>query len=327
VLAVHGLAELRAARRPGLRALAAASGLDNDGLAALDARGVAFRLAPRLNAAGRVGDPEVALALLTTDDAAEAQRLAARLDMLNRERQGLEASALAPAREAAAAQQGAAALVVAGGWHRGVVGIVAARLAEEGGRPAAVVALDAEAGPDGVRRGRGSIRSGGPADSRAALAACADLLDAWGGHAQAAGFTVREDRLGAFRERFAAAVAAQLGDGPRPPLRLDAAVGLASLDAAFWRDIARLPPYGPGNREPLLAARLVVASQRAVGEGRHLRLELGGDAPPGLCCIGFRMGARYPLAAPAITAAFVPEVDRWQGRDRPQLALRDLDLS
>ncbi len=325
ILATHGLAQIRALRRPGLRALAAVSGLGTPDAPEVDARAVAFRLAPRLNAAGRVGDPAVALALLLAADEAEASRLAARLDDMNRERQGLEAAALEPARLAAAGQTAAAALVVAAaGWHKGVVGIVAARLAEEAGRPAAVIALDDGPSDDGVLRGRGSIRSGGTADVHAALACCADLLDAWGGHAHAAGFTVRADRVEAFRARFAQAVGEETGGLTGPRLTLDAEVSLAELDAAFWRDVTRLPPYGPGNSEPLFAARLLVREQRVVGGGRHLRLDLAGDTPSTICGIGFRMGARYPLASPRVTAAFAPELDRWQGRDRPQLALRDI---
>jgi single-stranded-DNA-specific exonuclease len=325
VLAVTGLAVLREGRRPGLRALCATAGLDETGLADVDARCVAFRLVPRLNAAGRVGDPGAALALLLAENAAEAAGLAADLDAMNRDRQGLEAAALEPARAAAAAQAGAPAIVAAGPWHRGVVGIVAARLAEESGRPAAVIALDPAPGGDGVLRGRGSIRAGGGVDVYAALARCADLLDAWGGHAQAAGFTVVADRVEALRARFAAAAAEQQAGaaGSRPVI--DAAVALPELDPPFWRDVARLPPYGPGNPEPLLAARLTIAGQRVVGGGRHLRLELGGDAPAGLCGIGFRMGARYPLSAGSVIALFAPELERWQGRDRPQLALRDLE--
>lgn len=323
ILASHGLEELRAARRAGVRALAAVAGMEGEGLAALDARAVAFRLAPRLNAAGRVGDPAVALDLLLTDDPAEASRLAGRLDAMNRERQALEAAALEAARAAAAEQVGAPAVVVAGrGWHPGVVGIVAARLAEEGGRPAAVIALDGP-GPDAA--GRGSIRSGGAADVHAALARCADLLEAWGGHARAAGFTVAAGRVDAFRARFSAAVAEQTGGLAGPRLTVDAAVTLDQLDERFWRDVGRLPPYGAGNPEPLFAAGLTVQAQRLVGGGRHPRLELAGAATPGLCGIGFRMGARFPLATTRLAAAFVPELDWWEGRLRPQLALRDLE--
>ncbi len=334
ILAAHGLRELKAARRPGLRALAAVAGIQGDAIEGLDARAVAFRLAPRLNAAGRVGDPAVALDLLLAEDPAEADRLAARLDGMNRERQALEAVALDEARRAAATHAGAPAVVVAGaGWHRGVVGIVAARLAEESGRPAAVIALDGDPPDRGPHEaelrgvvGRGSIRSGGAADVHAALARCADLVVDWGGHARAAGFTVAADRIEAFRARFAAAVAEQTGGLPGPRLTLDATVALDELDAGFWCDVARLPPYGPGNPEPLFAGRLTVQSQWVVGGGRHLRLELAGDAPSGLRCVGFRMGARYPLSASQLTAAFAPELDWWQGQAQPQLALRDLEL-
>ena len=325
ILATHGLAQIRALRRPGLRALAAVAGVGGPDAPEVDARAVAFRLAPRLNAAGRVGDPAVALALLLASDDREASRLAARLDDMNRERQRLEAVALERARRLAALQAGSPAIVVAGvGWHRGVVGIVAARLAEETGRPAAVIALEEGPDEDGVVRGRGSVRGAGVADVHAALARCADLLDAWGGHVHAAGFTVRADRVEAFRARFAGAVGAQTGGAAGPRLLLDAAVTLAELDTAFWRDVARLPPYGPGNPEPLFAAEVVVREQRLVGGGRHLRLELAGDAAGSLCGIGFRMGGRYPLPSARVTAAFTPELDHWQGRPRPQLALRDL---
>lgn len=319
ILATHGLKELRARRRPGLRALAAVAGIEGERPDDLDARAVTFRLAPRLNAAGRVGDPAVALDLLLAEGRAEADRLAGRLEAMNRERQALEAAALEPARRAAVLQAGAAALVVAGaGWHRGIVGIVASRLVEESGRPAAVIALEPPLG-------RGSVRSGAAVDVHAALARCADLLTEWGGHAHAAGFTLPSNRLDAFRARFAAAVAEQTAGSRGPGLALDGAVALGELDDRFWRDVAQLPPYGRGNPEPLFAGQLTLQSQRLVGGGRHLRLELAGGAPAGLRCIGFRMGARYPLPASQVTAAFAPELDHWQGEAWPQLALRDLE--
>jgi single-stranded-DNA-specific exonuclease len=186
-----------------------------------------------------------------------------------------------------------------------------------------VIALDG-AGPNAT--GRGSIRSGGSADVHAALARSADLLEAWGGHAHAAGFTVAADRVELLRRRFGAAVAEQTGGLAGPRLTLDAAVSLEELDDRFWRDVARLPPHGPGNTEPLFGGAVALRGQRVVGGGRHLRLELAG-ARGGLCGIGFGMGGRYPLAAARLAVAFAPEVEWWRGRPRPQLTLRDLEAA
>jgi single-stranded-DNA-specific exonuclease len=314
-----GLERLTRGARPGIRALKAAAGIDRPCTAGT----VAFRLAPRLNASGRLAHAELGVRLLTTADEEEARDLAEQLERLNRERQRIEEQMTGEAVAALAGEDAPAAIVLgAGHWHLGVVGIVAARLADRFHRPAAVMAI----GEGGLAKG--SARSIPGFDLCEALRQCRDLLEGFGGHPSAAGLTLRESRLPAFRERFTAIAAEWAGPTRRPPaLHVDALVSLSEVDHRLVRELDRLHPFGAGNPEPTLAAcNLEILAQRVVGDG-HLKLTVrhGGSAP--FDGIGFRMG---PLAdrglAPgrAVDLAFVPELNRWNGLDRIQLRIRDL---
>lgn len=194
----QGLVQISRGARCGIRALKQVAGVVRD----CSPETIAFKLAPRLNAAGRLDHALLGVQLLTTDSPAEAQRLAERLEKLNRERQKIEADVVSEAVEAVNEQELPAALVLASRrWHVGVVGIAAARLVERFHRPTVVIAIDER----GV--GKGSARTIGGFDLYQGLAACQDLLDAFGGHPAAAGVTVQESRLDTFRDRFTAAVA------------------------------------------------------------------------------------------------------------------------
>jgi single-stranded-DNA-specific exonuclease len=224
------------------------------------ARDVGFRIGPRINAAGRVGSAETALELLLTDDPARAAQLAEELEAGNRERQRIEREhvdeALALAEKELASDP--PALVLARpGWHPGVIGIVAARVAETYDRPAALVAIDGG-------QARGSARSFGAVRLHEALERCSAHLLSHGGHAKAAGFTLRAEQLPAFREAFLAAVAAQ-GGGPRGPRVVDAELPLDALTAPLAQELLALEPFGSGNEEPLFCAFDV----RAAGEPRR----------------------------------------------------------
>jgi single-stranded-DNA-specific exonuclease len=311
-LVARGLEALRHTRRPGLRALAAAAGVE---LQHLTAQQAGFALAPRLNAAGRMGEATDAYALLVVPDAATAGPLADRLNQLNRERQRAVGDGVLLAREQAPTD--AAAIVVAGEFAPGIAGLIASRLTEETGRPSIVL----EYGSDYCK---GSARGPEGFHLAAALQQCADLLVKFGGHAQAAGMTLRTEHLPAFVERFEGLAVAALGTTPPPPHRqVDGVLGLRAINWEFAEAIRALEPYGIGNPPPLfLTDRAVVREARPLGDsGLALRLSDGGLP---LRAVQFR-GADRALGSGAVVSA-VYQVERsvYQGQVRVELRLEDL---
>src|SRR5438093_723004 len=264
-----GLAKMRAEPRPGIAALLERAAIAR---ASIDLETIAFAIAPRINAAGRVGEALDAARLLLTEDAAEAAELAERLETANGTRRELTKVALEEAQRLADAEPaGGSAIVVRGDWPVGIVGLVASRLAEDRGRPAVVGANLRSATGDIVRA---SCRSADGVDLAAVLEGCRDLLVRHGGHAGAAGFEVERGRWEAVRERFLGLV----GDGPpadQPPeLALDLALPAAAVDYALLRELALLAPTGPGNPEPLVAIFGLTATRVRAANGGHTQLTL-----------------------------------------------------
>ena len=262
-----GLERMRSAALPGLAALLELAGATP---ATVDLETVAFVIAPRINAAGRVGDALEAARLLLTDDPAEATELAARLQAANLVRRDLTKTAMAEAQAVLAAEPGdAAATVVRGDWPVGVIGLVAGRLADERGRPA-VVATET----DGVIRA--SCRSAAGIDLAATLAQCADLFIRHGGHPGAAGFELPVERWDAFRERFLDLVtnAAPPSSDPRPELKVDLVVPGPEVDYAFLAELRRLDPTGPGNPDPLVVVEGLTVTRVRAASGGHSQLTL-----------------------------------------------------
>jgi single-stranded-DNA-specific exonuclease len=268
VLVHYGLQALSAPSRPGLRALIAASRLRGSGVTAYD---VAFRLAPRLNAAGRMGDARAAVDMLTTSDARHAIDLADHLEEQNRLRISAQQSALEEAERRLAEDeqlmQGGCIVLADPNWHQGIVGLVASRLAERHWRPAFVFATNGQ-------WACGSARSVPGFPLFSAVRECADLLERYGGHEGAAGITLRAENLPAFAERMRSLAAGILGQGPpAPELSLDGEVELAALNAALVRELELLEPFGKLNPEPLFAASdlRLVGNPHVVGSnGSHL---------------------------------------------------------
>jgi single-stranded-DNA-specific exonuclease len=315
VLVRRGLEVLAASRRPGLRALKRVAGIAEG--AGVSAGQVGFRLAPRINAAGRLDDAGRGVRLLLEDDPARADALARELDRENQARQEIERTILEEALHDAAARVGAGArgLVLAReGWHAGVVGIVAARIAERFHRPAVLVAL-------GETEGKGSGRSVEGFHLHEALSACAAHLARFGGHRHAAGVTVERGRVEAFRRAFEAHAAARLRDEDLVPrCRIEGWIEAREIDERAALDLARLGPYGAGHPEPVFALRGEAGRARAVGAGgAHLKLGLGR-----LDAIGFGMGDRLSACGGAVEAAFTIGLDDWDGSRRVQLRLRDV---
>ncbi len=323
-LAAAGLRALARTSRPGLQALMRSARVDP---ATVDSGSVAFRLAPRINAAGRLGRPDLALELLLTDDRAEADRLAAELEELNRERQGVEERILREAvslvdswPEARRARRGY--VLWHEQWHEGVIGIVASRLVERFHRPVVLVAPSAAGW-------KGSGRSIAEFDLHAGLAACTEHLDGFGGHRAAAGLTIAEEQLEPFREAFASHADSELADVDLRPLTVvDAIVPASALTLDLAQELERLAPFGLGNSEPtLLVADIEAATPATVGEGRHLRFRVRQRGRDGGSAIGFGLGAhldRLQRAGRRFDVAFRLEENRWNGTVAPQLVVRRL---
>jgi single-stranded-DNA-specific exonuclease len=332
ILVKHGLIQLAGTTRPGLRALADVAGVPLSAPGGLGAGRVAFGLAPRINAAGRLDDATAAVRLLLTHDPGEARQLAADLDRQNRERQELEGSilaeALAQADAASAGGRRDRAIVLASpAWHPGVIGIVAARVAERFGRPTALIGTG---GPEA----RGSARSAAGWHIADALGRCADLLLHYGGHRAAAGFSLRPDRIEEFRERFLSLAAQELSeDDLVPTLTADTEVSLDRVDLALANSVVQLAPHGVGNPEPLLLARnlQVMASPRRVGQN-HLKMKVRQSGKSGQVVetIGFNLGSYVDILnqvpSPWIDLLFVPERNVWNDREILQLRVKDLRL-
>jgi len=267
-----GLERLRAEPRPGIVALLASAGV---AAAAIDMETIGFALAPRINAAGRVGEALVAARLLLAEDAAEANALAAELEAANLSRRDMTKQAVGEARTSIAVlvdgvetpPPDAPATIARGPWPVGIVGLVASRLVEEMGRPAVV---GAELGPVI----RASCRSDGSLDLGAALEACADLFIRFGGHAGAAGFEIATERWPAFVERFTALAAVAAPRDPRTAVSIDLALPASAIDYSLHRSLARLAPCGAGNPEPVVAVLGLVVTRSREVSGGHTQLTL-----------------------------------------------------
>jgi len=329
ILVRYGLTRLRQAPSIGLKALLEAAAIaDKPRLFAED---IGYKLAPRLNAAGRLGCARLAVELLTTTSTQRAVDLARFLETQNQQRQTLERRIAAQAREMAAPYDGAPALVLASEeWHPGVIGIVAGRLAEQTARPVLLIALARARKGDAEVIGQGSGRSVEGFALHQALQQCDDLLLGHGGHAAAAGFRVRPESIDAFRDRFCACAAGQFGGGPpAPQLILDAEVPLGALTLGLLRDLDRLEPYGSANRRPLfLAGDLdVVGEPSRIGKGElHMSFKVR-QQDTTLRAIAFGMAERLNelmSAGGKCCLAFRPTVNEWNGRRTVELQVADL---
>jgi single-stranded-DNA-specific exonuclease len=304
-LAIAGLRALARSSNPGLRALMRAARVD---AARVDEYAVAFRLAPRINAAGRLGHPRAALDLLLTDDDETAAKLAGELEGLNAERQaveeGIARAALAQVEAWPERHRARRGYVVAGeDWHAGVIGIVASRLVERFHRPVVLIA-------GGGREWKGSGRSIPAFDLHRALRSCSDHLERFGGHRAAAGLSVRPEEVDAFHEAFAAYADATLAEADlRPVTVVDAVLPPRTpLTLDLCAELARLAPFGLGNPDvTLLAESCELRELAPVGEGRHLR---------------FRVRGRRREAGSAIAFGLGPQLDRFRGVGRYDVAFR-----
>ncbi len=316
----RGLVQLRHTRRPGLKALMQAGRVEpgriNAGL-------VAFRLAPRINAAGRLDDPEPALKLLLSEDEKEASGLAQHLDGLNRERQRIENRMVAEAEALVSSlpdkeRAGRGYVLSSPGWHEGVIGIVASRLVEMHLRPVIMISENGE-------RGKGSGRSIPAFDLHRSLLSLRHLLQTFGGHRAACGLTISLEQIPDFKREFGTCADATLTDGDlRPDRYVDALVLGSELTLDLAEELAQLEPFGLGNPSvSLLAPGARIIGGRATRDGRHFQcqVEIGSTRSS---AIGFKQAflADQLPATGSCDVAFRLERNEWNGSVAPQLNLR-----
>ncbi|MEE9465389.1 MAG: single-stranded-DNA-specific exonuclease RecJ [Candidatus Neomarinimicrobiota bacterium] len=320
-----GLRLMEERSRPGLAALWQASGMAGRDMTV---GRLVFNLAPKLNAAGRLGDAGRAVKLLTTDNHYQAMTMARELVAENERRRQIQESTVEEALYQVNARHDLTrekALVLAGeGWHAGVIGIVAARIRDHFNRPTAIIALK-----NGI--GKGSLRSMAGFDVYQALTHCREHLLGFGGHAVAAGLTLASDHLSAFEESFLAWADQNItADQLVPKQLVDGDCSLTTIDSRFLRFLRSLEPHGPGNRRPVFVARGVgVAGQPTLvgNTAAHLKFRVRHEGAA-FEAIGFDMADHYEklLLNRPVDIAFVVEENQWRGNRRVQLLIKDIKM-
>lgn len=320
ILVKAGLKQMEVSPRPGVAALLAAARLAGKPLGVEE---MAWQIIPRLNAMGRLGHADESVRILMEEDPAAAAAAAVTLDHVNKERQRLVAALRADVDRLLQAEphhlDHPVLVLASDAWHPGLIGIVASRLAEEHHRPVFLISLQS-----GV--GRGSARSRNGFHITDALAACEDLLDAYGGHAKAGGFSIQPARVQALQARLAAFDPA--GAAAREPIPVDLVLPLSALDVALARDLDRLAPFGSGHPRPLIALQHVeiVQTRRVGARGAHVKLTLAqqGTRREG---IAFRQGELAGELLPHLflydLLGFVEE-DHWAGGDQVQFQVKHM---
>lgn len=321
ILTTAGLDQMNRGGRPGIAALLKLSDASNQ---PVDAEAIAFRLAPRINAAGRLVHARMACELLLTDNKTKAAHLAATLSRLNNRRQFMEAdlleSILGRISRSTTPMKRSVLVVHGNHWHEGILGIVAARLTRRFNCPAVVISTH-----NGI--GKGSARSVDNIDLTAALGQCADLLDRFGGHPLAAGLLLPTANINGFRTRLQTVVDQMTGGEPhRPTLRIDAHVSLSQLGPSLMETLQRLGPFGQGNPAPLfMDTNLRVGSCKTVGKGHRqmiLQSTTGeGESFPAIQFNAAGDSSAVPTRLEKI--AYRPQWNYWNGRKRLQLLIED----
>jgi len=314
ILVKAGLERLPHTQKIGLRALMDVAGVPDE----VSPYHIGFRIAPRLNAAGRLSDAMAALELLLTDNAARAKELATLLDEHNAERQRIEERMVEEAMVMARAQERDRVLVLAKpGWHVGVVGIVASRVQQEFYKPTVVIGIE-------NKLGKGSCRSVTGFSIVGALQHCAPLLERFGGHEMAAGLSVKAGNIDELRRKLNAVAASELKDEDlSQPVRIDAIARLDDFDADFFEQLARFEPCGPDNPTPVFVVEGVRlrGAPRVVGKN-HLRFNVtDGDASTQAIWWG---RGDFELPPAKFDVAFTPELNEFRGVENVQLKVRDV---
>ena len=320
ILVRAGLDRIRHSRWPGIQAVAELAALHGSDVSTSD---LAYRMAPRLNASGRMGGAEISVMALTTHQPDIARELAGRLESMNAERQVIERKIMEEieGRLSGEAVEDRRTLVMAGkGWHRGVLGIVASRLADRFHRPVLVLSIENE-------MASGSGRSIPGFNLYKALSSLAHLLERYGGHKHAAGLALKASAVEILASEFEALAQKEIGEEDLVQTEdVDAQVNLNDMDLENIRRLTSFSPFGPGNPEPLFyAGPCEVIEWRVVGE-KHLKMKVRQNGSV-IETIGFGLAENHASPRGPIHFIFTPEIDRWQGRDKPQLRMIDLELA
>jgi single-stranded-DNA-specific exonuclease len=319
VLVKHGLKELKDSMRMGIVALKEVSGI---GTGEISTGHVAFRLAPRINAGGRIASGQMGVELLLAQEYERAYRIASELDQANRERQGIEERTYQEAK-ALIGRDGLldrrSIVLSSDAWHPGVIGIVASRLAEEFWRPTILIAWDGDTG-------KGSARSIAGFHIYEGLQACEKHLVGFGGHKYAAGLTTSRDMINNFREKFEQVVIKEMGDEDfTPTISVDAEVDLSEITPELLTYLNLFPPYGPSNTKPVFSTRERLPISDIKTMGRNTLKFMIRENKRTYEAIGFDMGHLSPQLTSHIKIAFHPRIHEWQGVQRLQLEVRDLE--
>ncbi len=318
VFVIQGLESLRHTQRPGLAALIAECGCDPE---AISASTIGFMLAPRINAAGRMGQIHIALELFLTTDPVAGARAAKALCELNRERQSVESEIYDQAIAMLPQGNAPSAIVLSDeGWHQGVVGIVASRIAEEYCCPTFLICLDGD-------RGKASSRSFGGFNLFSSLTSLSHLLESYGGHELAAGFTIHREQIGPFREAICQLASEYYQDEtPRTSIAIDCAIGPELMTLGCVSSLSALEPCGNGCPKPvLMMENLMVERIRIVGGGRHMRLRLrrGSFAVNGICFSATPQTAGI-AQGDTVDVAFLPQINEFRGEKDLQMNVLDI---
>jgi len=323
----YGLKTLRTTRRPGLRELLKVAKVDIE--RDLSVTQVVFHVAPRINAAGRLGDANRSVELLTTTDTSIAYKLAQELDQENLSRraiqQGVMDDALFLVNSEVDLENDKAIVLGARGWHQGVVGIAASKIKEEFNRPSIIISFDEEG------NGKGSARSIKGLDLYNALSATSQHLENYGGHAMAAGLAIHESKFNDFRKAFLSYSDSVLNENDlEPKLYLDSEIKLSDLNHRFMDFLKILSPFGPGNMRPKFAVTRaeVIGNPKVIGNGDHIRFQIK-QKHAAVDVVGFGLANHYQdliLGSP-VDIACVVETNVWRGKESIQLNARDIRLS
>lgn len=326
VLVHGGLDQLEESKSPGIHQLLVQTGLVGE---SLNVGKLVFGLAPKINAAGRMGDANRTVELLTTSDKTRAEELASILVRENKRRQLIQEDIVNDAIRLVHSQvdleNNKVVIIGSKGWHPGVVGIVASRIKDEFSRPAIVIAFDKK----GI--GKGSARSIPNLDLYEALSYAAKFLEGYGGHPMAAGLTVREDKFENFKSLFLRNANKILtNDDLIPAISIDGEMALTDINSRFMRFLEKLGPFGPGNMRPKFVSRnLSISGQpRLMGNGEHIRFIVGQNGR-NYPAVGFKLSSHYEdlIRGVPVDIAYVVEVNQWQGQSNIQLNVRDIQLS
>ena len=325
ILVKEGLKVLSERQRVGLRSLIVVSEITKEQLGTYE---VAFQLAPRLNAGGRVASAEIGVKLLTTDDEEEALRLSQTLDSENKKRRFLQEEILHQAVsqiEKAGYDQARRSFVLSSPtWHPGVIGIVASKLVEKYHRPACLIAEQEAVGT--VSLARGSARGIPALHLLDAFRELKDHFVNFGGHKAAAGFSIERQHIGSFREAFEKLVSQRLSEEDFiPKIKVDMKIAMDEVDQGLLTEIDQLAPFGMGNPEPIFISDGFKVSHFSVVGKSHLKLRLEGQR----CireAIGFQMAQFFSDAAKIKAVLYTPSVNEWQGRRSIQLKLKQVSF-